>query len=138
MIVYSFYHAETGRFADMKYCSTSEHPENLRNQVPAGHLPIEGDYDHLAEQVDISTGAVIDYQPPAPDANHEWNSAARRWQLTAAVQAAIDQRARASARIAQLEVSQHRAVRDAALGFAGAIARLQSIDDEIAALRSDL
>jgi hypothetical protein len=138
MIAYSFYHAQTGLFSDTKYWSTSEDPEHLRNQVPAGYVPIEGDYDHLSQQMDIATGEIVDYQPPQPSPSHEWNADAKRWQLSPSAQAALGRRRDALAGIGALEAKGIRAMRELALNVPGAVDRLKSIDDQIAALRADL
>lgn len=47
-------------------------------------------------------------------------------------------RVNARAEIRMLELQQCRALREAALGFSGAVDRLRSIDERIAVLRSDL
>jgi hypothetical protein len=48
-----------------------------------GLVAIEGQYDHLSQRVDLATGQVIDYQPPAPAdtalATHRWDADTRRW-----------------------------------------------------------
>jgi hypothetical protein len=135
-VSFSFYHKDTGFIHSFSMLTTN--PQNVAINTPSDHIAIGGYHDPLSKKVDIATGAIVDYQPPAPSSNHEWNADAKRWQLTAAVQATNDKRAVARSRIAQLEASQHRAVRELALGTSGALQRLQAIDSEIAALRADL
>jgi hypothetical protein len=105
---------------------------------PPGHKVHDGGVDPLAQRKDIETGKVIDYVPPSPGADFEWNSISLRWQISAAVQAKADARTAALAGIAALEASQHRAVRELAIGTPGALARLQQIDLLISALRPAL
>ena len=77
---------------------------------------------------------VVDYQPPAPGADHEWNAAARRWELTAA-----ESKRRARQALARsLESQQHGLVRRLVLDLtdADARAKLKALHDEIAGLSS--
>jgi hypothetical protein len=156
MISYSFYHRESGAIHP-KVFSTDDATQ-LRANTPADHLPIEGHHDPLSKRVDVTVPPelvddinrygcavgkrfvhkIIDYQPPAPSADHEWNAETKRWQLSAAVQAKAQARAAAAARIAELEASQHGVVRDLLLGGAAARPRLQAIADEIERLNADL
>lgn len=51
--------------------------------VPAGHAPIEGEFDSLSQRVDLTTLAVVDYRPPAPPDTDlftwGWDTAVKRW-----------------------------------------------------------
>ena len=55
----------------------------LGPNIPAECGAVEGRYDHLCQRVDVATGEVIDYQPPAPadDASvtHAWDTQPKRW-----------------------------------------------------------
>lgn len=104
----------------------------VETMTPAGCGIVEGVHDHLSKRVDLVTGTVVDYQPPAPDAEHEWNVERRRWLLKPEAAA----KERALARIAELESGQNRALREAALGLG--TERLKAIDDEISDLRARL
>jgi hypothetical protein len=53
--------------------------EFLDDNVPDGYSCLLGDFDHLCQKVDIATHEVIDYQPPKPSENHDWDSGAKRW-----------------------------------------------------------
>lgn len=117
----AFYHKETGLLNGMRFMASDD--ELIALNTPPGHIAIEGEHDHLTKRVDVTTGEVIDYQRPADE-------------LAADVK--TDGRVTALMMIASLEASQHRAIREAALGNPGAAARLQSIDDQITALRADL
>jgi hypothetical protein len=137
---FHFYDASTGLFHSSSVVINAPfgHEETAQKNCPAGHNIIEGVFDPLCQRVDLATGQVIDYQPPAPSTDHEWNSAAKRWELSPAAQSKAEARAAASARIAELEASQHRHVRDLLLGSLSARPRLQAIGDEITKLTADL
>lgn len=80
MSTWSFYDAATGALAHRRItCS----PAQLAANTPPGHLPILGTFDPLCQRVDLATGQVEYYQPPAP-ADDElrtwaWDEATRRW-----------------------------------------------------------
>lgn len=150
----SFYHKETGLLTGNQLIVSDN--DMLAANTPANHIAIDGHYDNLSQKVDIAnptfletTGmdgeavqtpvySVIDYQPPQPSTDHEWNDETKRWQLSAAAAGKINRSNAARIRISQLEVSQHRHVREHCLGIAGAAERLKAIDDEIFSLRSQL
>lgn len=117
---------------------TGPRDEFIDLNIPEGHAAIEGHHDHLSRRVDLETGQVIDHQPPKPSDEHEWDDAMKRWTLLPDVQQRRARHAVALEAIEALERSQHRAIREAALGGAGALARLQAIDAEISALRASL
>jgi hypothetical protein len=81
---------------------------------------------------------LIDHQPPAPDADHVWDDTAKRWQLSPDIAAKQGARAAALATIGQLEAKGIRAMREAALGIAGAQDRLTALDVAIVAQRASL
>ena len=78
--LWSFYDSATGAIARGRItCS----PAQLAANTPPGHLPILGAFDPLCQRVDIATGQVEFYQPPAP-ADDElrtwaWDAQTRRW-----------------------------------------------------------
>jgi hypothetical protein len=137
MNTWSVFDKVTGEFIGQTF-STDQQDYQAPTDFPDGHGVIEGLHDHLSKRVDVATGEVVDYQPPQPSADFEWNAEMKRWQLTAAAAAKIDGNASARARIAVLENAQHRAVREAMLDPLGGIARLKAINDEIASLRPQL
>lgn len=120
----------------------SGHDAIAGKNAPAGHAVLEGTFDPLSQKVDTATGGVVDYQPPQPSAEHEWNADTKRWALNVAAQAKLDARHSALAQIGALEGGQHRKVREAVLAIADAshpaVAPLQALDAQIAALRKDL
>ena len=130
---FHFYHKDSGAFAEHVY-SASE-PELALN-TPADHVAFEGSYDHLSQRVNVTTGAVEDYQPPAPSTDYEWDTQVRRWQLNPEVAAAQEARRATLAEIARLEGQQGRAVREAVL--TGNHERLAALDAQIAQLRASL
>jgi hypothetical protein len=60
---YSLYDKTTGIFTGTKLSCADQY---LQQNVPSGMSPMAGDYDDLSQRVDLATGAVINYQPPAP------------------------------------------------------------------------
>lgn len=128
-----FFHRETGLIHPQRVIVSSDHA--LALNTPPDHDviddPKDKPIDPLCQRVNIHTRLVQEYQPPAPSAAHVWNPQTKRWVLSAATQARASAKAAALARIAELESSQHRAVREAVLGMDGAHKRLQALDDEI-------
>jgi len=132
---YSLYEAATGLFTGKRlYCDDDG---LLSVRLPAGTLAIEGEFDHRSQRVDLVTGKVVNYRPPAPSGDHEWNVTERRWQVKAA-SGTEGRTAVIYARINSLEATQGRAVREATLGDPAAIKRLKEIDAEIKDLRKEL
>ncbi len=132
---YSLYEAATGLFTGKKLHVDDE--GLLSARLPAGTLAIEGAFDQRCQRVDLATGAVVGYRPPAPSGDHEWNAAEKRWQVKAAPGAEA-RTAVIYARIQSLEATQGRAVREATLGDPTAMKRLKNIDAEINDLRKEL
>jgi hypothetical protein len=130
----AFYHRATGILHRFTLVTSDDNAVALN--TPADHVainqPAAGALDPLCQRVDITTKEIVSYQPPAPSTDHEWNG--RRWHLS---DSALKRKA-ALRQISALEVSQHRPLREAALGVPGARERLESIEAQIAALRKDL
>jgi hypothetical protein len=133
---WAFFDPVTGLFAGRTYGGSSV--EGLKNNTPEGCAAIEGMYDHLAQRVDIITGEVVDYQPPQPSADHEWNADTKRWQLTAAAQDVINADAIARAQLEAIDRQSIRALREAALGKPEAVALLATLDAQATPLRADV
>lgn len=147
---YSFYRLSDGMFTGkVRSISMSRRIEDII--VPEGCGVIEGWHDHLSKRLDLTSGEIVDYQPPRPDANHEWihddehGNRVRRWALKPEVIECRARRAAAVARIVELERKEPRARREHEQGIrpseadrkAGALT-LQEIWDEIARLRDEL
>jgi hypothetical protein len=137
MRVIWFYHKATGLFHGRNLMT--DDPKMIAPNTPPDYVAIEGaNFDLLSQRVDVATGMVVDRVPPQPSADHEWNTAVRRWQLKPEVIAREDARQSAIERIRFLELKALRALREHALGQAAAIERLRAIDDEIGQLRTVL
>jgi hypothetical protein len=139
---YRFYHRTTGIIHPSQFSVDGPEPDECAaRSAPPDHLPIVGRFDHLAQRIDLETGQVVDYQPPAPSADeHEWNATTKRWQLTAA---AIERRGRREAALAQITALEGRTLRAmrellCSPGDMAAQARLHSLEDQIRALRQEL
>lgn len=119
----------------------------LEANTPAGHGVVTGVVDWESQRVDLSTGAVVDWQPPRPAdeamRTWTWNEQARRWlpvPTLAALRAARVSEAQAA--IVGAEAAQARPARELALAAAlgqpapaAALVRLQRLDDSVNALR---
>lgn len=135
MRIWSFYDPATGVIDGHHFSGSAR---AVAFNTPPGRVCIEGAFDHLSQRVELTTGFVVDFQPPAPDADHDWDARTRRWILKAAIAARNIRHEQALGRIAILEGSQARALREAALDQPGAKERLANIDREIATLRAML
>jgi hypothetical protein len=140
---FHLYDAATGLFSGQSFHSNDEEPGRAaafaKANTPAGHAVYEGTVaDHQSQRVHLETGELVDHQPPQPSADHAWCGDSKRWHLSPAAQARIGSRAASAARIAYLEHSQHRFLRQHALGDPSAIERLKAIDAEITALSAEL
>lgn len=76
MNTYSLYDLDTGLFTGVTIMSS---PDVLRLNVPDGCGCLLGAYDQLSQRVVIETGEVIDYQPPQPSPQHQWDVETKRW-----------------------------------------------------------
>lgn len=132
----SFFHRETGLLNGQLLIASDD--EAVALNTPADHIAIDGHHDSLTQRVDLATAQVVDYQPPQPSPDHEWNVESKRWVLGAATAARQAARSSALLAIGQLEAKGIRAMRELALNTLGAADRLKSIDDQISALRADL
>ena len=106
------YSLETGLFTGQAHHTNAKHASAIAAFIdastPPGHGAYVGKYvDYLSKKVDVQTGLLVEYQPPQPSRKHTWNPEAKRWQIKNR-----EQREVAMARIAQLESSTHRAVRE--------------------------
>jgi hypothetical protein len=133
--VLSLYDPSTGILTGQ---TVSGSPAIVALNIPKGAAAIEGEHDHLSKRVDLATRQVVDWQPPQPSPDHEWNAETRRWQPTAAAITRQEGRQAALARIAALEAGTIRTLRDAALGIPGAHDRLAAVEAEIAQHRATL
>ncbi len=137
---FSFYNTTDGLLhTSQTQCSEHANAEAFADSnAPPGYKAIEGQFDPLSQRVDTISGEVVNYQPPQPSLDHEWDDTTKRWQLNAAAAQRLAERSNALTQIPTLEAKQHRAMREYALGIAGAAERLSSIENQIAALRAKL
>jgi hypothetical protein len=150
MRTWSFYDLTTGLFLDRRYRSTTD--DHVALNTPPGARAIEGEFDHLSQRVQIGgdiaeeDGTVrpnlVDYQPPQPSPDHEWNPDTRRWQLSPATATRQQQVISVRMLIRDTELSQHRAARELLLqiaeqlGISGAaVDRLKAADAAISSTR---
>jgi hypothetical protein len=109
------YDPQTGLFTGKSHHTNVRDPAAVEafidESTPAGHGAYIGKYvDYLSKKVDVPTGLLVEYQPPQPSRKHVWNAEAKRWQVKNR-----EQRELTLKRIADLEASTHRAVRETLL-----------------------
>lgn len=78
---YTFYDLSTGLFTNGQSYSGPDAPDS--SNTPKGMGAVLGLFDHLSQKFDLTTGEVVDYQPPAP-ADDEmqtwaWSTDTKRW-----------------------------------------------------------
>lgn len=92
MNIYSFYYPASGLFADRQFRGPQW---ALEANTPDGLQAIPGAFDPQRQRVDLASGEVVDWQPPAPaDTEFEtwsWDIELRSWVAlpTLAARAAI-------------------------------------------------
>lgn len=114
---YHFYHKKTGIFTDFALTVTDK--DHVEPNTPPDHVAFEGSIDIFKQRMDVGTGKLVEH-------------------LTAplALPNLINM---VHARVRHLEQEmQPRAIREALLGYDGALDRLKAIDDEIIKLRLEL
>jgi hypothetical protein len=141
---YSIYDAATGAFTGQEVIANNDH--TLRINTPEGCAAIEGQHDHLSKRVDLATGEVVNWQPPAPPdtdlETFEWDATTRpkrpRW-VSKPTAKAIKQakQARVQERMDRLEAKQARPLRELLLdpNDAQARAKLAALENQLAELR---
>jgi hypothetical protein len=138
---FHYFHADTGIFhGNIVSTDCDEGADGFAQaNAPAGHKPIAGHFDHLSQRIDIATGEAVDFQPPRPSPDHQWDADARRWRLSAHAQESHRAREAATARIAQLHSAQHDLVRKLHLApDEETRAQLRAIDAQIEQARTVL
>jgi hypothetical protein len=116
---WQFYDRETGLFAGRSFTGPDR---ALAANTPRGFAAIEGRYDRHSQRVDVASGVVVAYERPAAEIEAEQKTAREQ---------------QARHRIAELELAQHRPMRELVIDPSNAEAkrRLQEIEGEIAGLR---
>jgi hypothetical protein len=142
-----FYHRATGLLTPNTLIVSDD--RMIEPNTPADHCPIDESqgraWDHLSQRVaveespDAGTGLhrIVDWQPFAPSADHEWHAESKRWRLNAATQMHMQLRAGAPMRRRQLIEWQHDHIRKLVLDPQNADARtaLAHIDQELTELQ---
>ncbi len=156
------YDSASGLFTGVSLHTNVTSPEDLAafiaENTPSGQGAYVGYVDPLAQKIDVETGLLIEFRPPAPSPKHEWNATTKRWQRPVGLR-----RSAALARIAELETGQHRTVRETLIRVChavdtlkealapqskdvreavdrmyAAVSRLELIEAELGRLRADL
>jgi hypothetical protein len=142
----SFYSSLTGLFySTVLEFADPPNVEALRAMTPDGHESIEGHFDCLCQRVDVFSGEVLDWQPPAPPDTEmmrwHWDTATRRWAGTPTNSYfRLEERQRAIEQMALLEAGQDRPMRELAIDpdDTAALLRLLQIEASMVALRDKL
>jgi hypothetical protein len=129
----SFYHKDTGLLHPMVL--TLSTGKDVSRNTPIDYIAIEGHHDANCKRVDLQTKTVIDYVPPQPSSDHQWNTNTNRWALGATVQTKGRARPTALRQIGVLETKGIRAMREAQLGKPGALDRIAALEAQIEDLR---
>ena len=129
MTAVSYYDPATGLFSGASYAGSE--PE-LNGGAGEAWLP--GRFDHLSQRVDLDTGEVIGYQPPAPPDDElrtwAWDETTKRWRSTPTIAAiAAGVRAERDRRMAASDWVTLRAVRTSTPVPADWAAYLQALAD---------
>lgn len=114
---FSFYNHETGDFTGDHFATND--PDAIALNILPRKPAIEGRHSKDTHRVDLVTRKVVPRDAPPPASS-------------------LERHHYALARIRSLEASQPRALRELALGIAGAKERLQAIEDQIKTLRTEL
>jgi hypothetical protein len=117
-----FYDLSTGLFTGASFSASalSAKDEVISRNTPPGCGAVEGVRDWRAQRVDLASGQLVDYQPPADVVERERRSRTAR------------------SRIEAIERGSLRALREALLGDPDALARLADADREISKQRKAL
>lgn len=108
--------------------------------VPPDLGLITGVTDPEAQRVDVAISTLVDYQPPAPSPDHIWNSTARRWLLSPAVEARRLRERQILDELIALDASSIRIQEDLAIdpGDAQALQRFNDLRAKKDTLRQEL
>ena len=146
MKTFVFFDPLTGLFLDQVKTLNEQF---IAQNTPDGSVAMEGQHDHLSKRVDLATGEVIDWQPPAPPdtdlETFEWDALSEpkrpRWRARPTAKALV--RAENAAIVAQIEreeAKQARSIRELTLSPNSRAAKdsLQAIENKVAELRATL
>lgn len=83
MSTWSFFAASTGMLTGQRFTGPRD---ALEANTPAGCESVAGAFDYLSQRVDLESGEVVDWTPPAPADDElqtwSWDAARRRWIAT--------------------------------------------------------
>jgi hypothetical protein len=86
----------------------------------------------------LTTGKVVDYQPPQPSDDHEWNHVIKRWQLNHAALERVHMFYEKRLRLSALSEQLPELIAAVVLEKKDAKEKLQNASNEIELLRRDL
>lgn len=141
---FSVYRLSDGMFTGRTFGGTIVTDAKMAASLGDGEACLEGQYDHLSQRVDLSGPVphVVDYKPPQPSVDHEWDAITKRWVMTAAATEKMAGGIEAFYRIKDLEIAQSRATRELLLELSGllhhdseAVRRLRATDESAAEWR---
>jgi hypothetical protein len=138
MSAVDFFDAGTGLWTGVRFSGSEA---DIALNAPAGSVPVAAVEFPWAMRLDADTGTLVDYKPPAPSPDHDWNAQERRWVVRPAVLQQQSAKRAALEEITRLELSQLRLQREERIGRGGLTPleikkRLEDIDDQIIALRA--
>lgn len=148
MSTWSFFRVADGLFTGGTITLADD--ARLPASTPEGCGAAPGIFDPLTQAWDVNAGVAVDYVPPKPpdtdDAAYAWDAATKRWQARATLVANKKARkAPIQLQIDALQATQHEPLRAVVLALgkakpapAGAMAKLQAVDDAIAPLQATL
>lgn len=118
---FSYYDPDTGHFTGTRVrVSPSQEPPTHRRWA---RMP--GRFDHLSQRVDLATGEVVDFVPPQPSSDHEWDAEKKRWNLNADAAA---RKRDADAALLMLGEQDRRSVRALREALLEALARIDALE----------
>ena len=128
---------DAGRFVGITFTGDDR---ALAANIPPGLGAVEGVHDPENRRFDLASNQVVDYIPPSPSADHIWNAATKRWELSPEAVASAERRDRAMALIKELELKKIRPLCELALDASNATARaaLVTVEADLVTLRKDL
>lgn len=131
-----FYHKDTGVFHNTVVVTDDE--SQIAVNTPPGHIAIECDCDTLSYKIDVVSREVVDYKPPQPSADHEWNCTTKRWQISEAEKGRRADIRQAQERLDRIESTQHRLMRKLILDSGDSASReqLSALDTEATRLEA--
>lgn len=143
MTRYHYYDLSTGLFIGECISSSNADAAFMEANARDGCGLIAGVVDLMSQRVDLASGVIVDYVPPRPSDDHDWNTETKRWLLRPEIAERNREREQALRDIAFLEGQALRPQREILLSrVAGlepapaTVLRLEAIEAEIESLRA--